>query len=59
MIFSIGNVLTGAYQKTVKCAAKHNKQCMYIHPGTKHAAQKLRDFVADYEIETRRVAGPG
>ena len=34
LIFSIGNVLTGAYQKTVECAAKHNKPCMHIHPGT-------------------------
>jgi hypothetical protein len=34
------------------------KPCLHVHPGQEDAAQALRDFVADNEIDTLNVAGP-
>jgi hypothetical protein len=58
VIFSIGQNLSGGSRKTLELTEKHNKPCLHIHPGVKEAGKKLRDFVADNEIQTLNVAGP-
>jgi hypothetical protein len=58
VIFSIGQNLSGGSHKTLELTEKHNKPCLYIHPGVKEAGKKLGDFVADNEIQTLNVAGP-
>ena len=58
VIFSLDPSLSGGSKKTLQFAEKHNKPCLHIHPGTKDAAQTLRDFIADNEVETLNVAGP-
>jgi hypothetical protein len=50
------NVLTLS-KKTLEFDLKHNKPCLQIQPGTKNVAQRVRDFVADNEMETLNVAG--
>jgi hypothetical protein len=57
VILSIEHELTGGSRKTAEFAVKHNKPCLYLHPGQEDADQALRDFVADNEIATLNVAG--
>lgn len=58
LIFSIGKHLSGGTLYTRRQATRLGKPVLHVHPGTKNAAQKIRDFLLENNARVVNIAGP-
>jgi Circularly permutated YpsA SLOG family len=58
VIFSISPTLSGGSKKTLEFALKYKKPYLHLHAAHDDAAERLRRFLAESEIQILNVAGP-